>query len=283
MAFTPTDPTKAEVRVVGTYPNQTLDFYIPRGAKGEPGGIVLGTILGTADLNSFFTPGTYRQTNGADATLLRNYPKANLTGLLNIFGRDGNVVVQQYMPIDGTSGVPTMYQRLSTSPTTWTSWRVFNSTRVDQTAGRAIYGWDDLNNREQLVYGDTGNRNILADLQAKVPSFTVGYGTAVIRRHGNVVTFTPAYFSGTRPVDEILYTVPTGFRRASSANYPMVHPIMNLQGVNVAGSCLTYHIGNIYWYGPDVNSRSITPMTWMTDDPWPTTLPGVAVGTIPNV
>jgi hypothetical protein len=43
MTLTPTDPTKAQVWIRGTSPNQIVDLYVPRGArgdKGEPGDLV---------------------------------------------------------------------------------------------------------------------------------------------------------------------------------------------------------------------------------------------------
>lgn len=274
MPQTPTDPTKAQVWVTGAAPNQQLEFYIPRGAKGEPGGIVLGTVLGTADLNSFFTPGTYRQTNGADATLLRNYPKANLTGLLNVFGRDGNVVVQQYMPIDGTSGVPTMYQRLSTSSTTWTAWRVFATSRVDQTAGRAIYKWDDLNNREQLVYGDTGDRDIAA---------SHGNGTFAALKLRRVGYTCELVCVGWRPPADatanlLSVVIPSGFRAVHTHSGFVLDSANNVKYVTASGSMASIVIGG------NLNANTYTfSLTYLTAEAWPTTLPGTASGSIPNL
>ena len=37
-------------------------------------------------------------------------------------------------------------------------WKNVPSQRVDTTAGRAVYVWDNVNNREQLAFGDTGYR-----------------------------------------------------------------------------------------------------------------------------
>lgn len=332
MPLTPTDPAKAQVWIRGEAPNQVIDLYVPRGARGEigpqgplgpavqlavgdvamgpaapgtvgpqgptgpkgdPGGIVLGTLLGTNNLNSFFTPGTYRQDTPSNATLVNNYPKANLTGLLNIFGRDGNVVIQQYMPIDGTSGAPIMYQRLSTSSTTWTPWRVFATTRVDQTAGRAIYQWDDLNNREQLVYGDTGWRDVRSLGNATNFDFT----TRIInlRREGNTVRLS-GQLQVLAGVTAFSYStflaVPTGFRVAGGIPYMVGVESTALQVRTTTALLRMLSIGNDMALQTIPGTGGLGNMaagdvvnlsaSWSTMEAWPTTLPGTAVGTIPN-
>lgn len=283
MAQTPTDPTKAQAWITGTPPDLEMELYIPRGSKGEPGGIVLGTLLGTANLNSIFTPGTYRQTAGADATLLRNYPKANLSGLMNVYGRDSNVVIQQYMPIDGTSGVPIMYQRLSLNATSWLPWRVFSTVRVDQTAGRAIYQWDDLNNREQLIYGDTGQRSIVSD-QGWVDALIVtnvamnAGGIARVRRIGYQVELILALDKSATGSISSTVAFPVGFRPSQP---------FNALGSNSGMALLrAYHGGGtsgINWNSSAVALAASITINYTTTDAWPTVLPGTAIGSIPNV
>jgi hypothetical protein len=284
MAFTPTDPTKAEVRVVGTYPNQTLDFYFPSGPKGDPGGITLGTDLGTADINQIVTPGVYRLPSTQTGLLLRNFPRDTDTGILIVHNRtaDSATATQEWQPImNGTASIGRFIRTRNTS--TWGPWKFIPVQRVDQTAGRAIYTWDDVNNREQIIYGDTGWRDVTSSILAP---FTVN--GLRLRRNLNRVTIQwdslsspPAAPSGSA------FTAPAGF--TVSNRDPSYFGRSTIQ--QAANS-----IGNLWSFG--WNSASLIPQqcvgswfsslyfnggfTYLTDDPWPTTLPGTAVGTIPN-
>jgi len=284
MAFTPTDPLKAEVRVIGEAPNQSLDFYIPRGPKGESGGITLGTPLdnvtdtgvGRFNLNDVTTSGVYRMTATNDNLLIRNYPRNYDTGVLVVLERvPGQTITQVWHTINQTGR--TVYERTYVTGT-WSPWRAFNSTRVDQVAGRAIYQFDDVNGREQLIYGDTGERSLTADSLAPV----AGWGAFRLRRNGQLVTLniqgmdlTNVAFGG-----DILASIPAGFRPsvdtrfsfAAESSYATVRFIASTAGALQMAAKAT---GAVLYVSGTV--------TWVTNQVWPTTLPGVAVGTIPNI
>lgn len=275
MAFTPTDPTKAEVRVTGTAPNQQLDFYIPRGAKGEPGGIVLGTILGTTDLNSITTPGTYRQSDasGASGSLANNYPFTGSYGTLNVFGTTASDVVQEFHLQSYNNAVDArrVYRRAKSNGV-WSPWRCYNSTRVDQTAGRVIYQWDDLNSREQIIYGDTGWRSI-------VGMSVAGVGTLHIRRVGQMVTINAVGVNSTAGASYV-----TIF---ASGQLPGFVPSITMRSVatTAAGAARILDIAGgleMRLFAPEAAPYSFS-IAYPTNDAWPTTLPGTASGTIPNL
>ena len=46
MARTPDDPAKAQAWLVQNGPQVELELYVPRGNKGDPGGIVITILLG---------------------------------------------------------------------------------------------------------------------------------------------------------------------------------------------------------------------------------------------
>jgi hypothetical protein len=143
---------------------------------------------------------------------------------------------------------------------------------VDQTAGRVIYQWDDLNQREQLIYGDTGWRD--------VKGLTINGWTSTtlqIRRVGQnvmlvgVITATAAtsdhylpVLSGFNPPNAVYH----GF--ASGTQVPPTFRPLGTDSIDYfvtsGGTSGTYNIQANY----------------LTTVTWPTTLPGIASGTIPN-
>lgn len=154
--------------------------------------------------------------------------------------------------------------------------------KVSQAAGRVITAWDYLNNREQMIYGDTGHRSIPV-----VGPGVDGTGEIWVRRQGNVVTMTFFTVVATASLPNDYLTdniVPVGFRPQYALN-----PVGMIGNVNGNGST---PIGIIqgakirklgagsFIPGAGVNALR-GQMTWDTVDPWPDTLPGVAVGTIP--
>lgn len=285
MVFTPLDPTKAEVRVNQDGPELEFDFYIPRGNKGDPGGFVQGTDLSVStNLNDIKTPGLYRNWTASAATPLNNYPVSNASSVLEVLtAASPTDVIQRLTPVAGgaTGSGLAMYVRRFFGGT-WTTWRAYTSARVDQTAGRAIYQWDDVNAREQLVYGDTGWRNVAADLS---PSDFAG--TVFVRRQGGLVTVhinvTPA--DVTRE-NATIYTLPSGFRPdnpPSSLFYAIGRQGNSLKltqmTVNSSGA-LAARTATNNWVPADGAFQ--VQATFPTSQTWPTTLPGIASGTIPN-
>lgn len=313
MTLQPDDPTQAQVWIRGTAPDQIVDFYVPRGnqgemgprgpigpslavglvetstgpvaqgltgatgltgPKGDPGGFTAATSLGTADLNSITADGLYRQNTTANATLAANYPVTNTVGLLYVNQSSTSSYMQQIFYPGSTSNSRTHYIRVN-SGGTWTPWRSFASTRVDQTAGRAIYQWDDVNGREQLIWGDTGSR-VINDL-VDATKFTIA--VAKIRRVGSQVelrlSLTP--LSGVSGNVQVLAGLPTGFRQqhtyngfgADNANSPIMYSVAFAGGALVA-----YGVVASRGFGMNLN--------FQTYDPWPTTLPGTSDGTINN-
>jgi hypothetical protein len=269
MALTPDDPTKAQAWIRGIAPNQFIDLYVPRGAKGDPGGIALGTDLPDANLNSYVTSGVYRQTNPLFATQLNNYPAMNTIagGILTVHQRDpsSTVVLQMFQATSGSYDARVFWQRLRVSGT-WTPWRTYASTRVDQTAGRAIYQWDEVNQREQLIYGDTGKRNISSSFP------NAGNAGVLLSRQGNTTTLLFADYLDNTSGGNAVWTnvIPVGFRPANWVYMPIP-----------SGRTIVIQNGGTITCGQHSGTVYQGSISWRTDETWPTSLPGVAVGSIP--
>lgn len=135
---------------------------------------------------------------------------------------------------------------------------------VNETAGRTVTVWDYLNGREQLIYGDTGWRNISSLLASG------NYAANVwIRRQRNEVTVNMQdVTTGAGLVT--LFTLASGYRPDNpSVRAGIISDGNNSRVVSPFGSSfrLMSMPGSGFWAGS---------VTFTTNDPWPTSLPGVA-------
>jgi hypothetical protein len=251
-------------------------------------------IASTTNLNDIITPGTYRTGAAADATLALNYPVAGRHLILMVLAGTTTVYrVQEAHTASSTDNGSVFYRRVQLNGV-WQPWKVYSSARVDQTAGRVIYQWDDVNNREQLIYGDTGWRDITSLLlgdfvaPATAPRFA-------IRRIGNSVSFSarinPAASIATtnRSVGrKLLASYPTGFSPSPYESYN----ILGSGSVDTPSKAIVQianlsTLDELWVYGDQGtwNTADIIQVrgTWLTELAWPTALPGSALGSIPNI
>ncbi|QYC55012.1 hypothetical protein QCN36_gp24 [Arthrobacter phage CastorTray] len=314
MVNQPDDPNQAQAWISGTPPDQTIDFYIPRGntgprgpigpigpslavgsvatvtgpaapgtvgpkgdtgLKGDPGGLVNPALLSAGtDWNNIITSGLYYAA-GADMTGMPNSAPSMAIGTnLMVQARNASVVTQIAWTV---SNAPSQVQfQRSLVSGTWGSWRAYRNTVIDNSAGKVVYLWDETANRSQLVYGDTGVRTLTLDN---------GYlGTLQIRRVGHQV-----YLNGAikRPPGgtingTFLVSVPDGFKPQSVAwtFFPVRHSP-------------TPNWGTLYRKAYELVLEGLTgdtdagearfEISWTTVQPWPTALPGTASGAVPNV
>lgn len=241
-----------------------------------------GTYLGDVHLDTVTTPGRYRQGTTSLITAGNGYPLSGAygRGTLEVLQWGGsNAVTQRYTTIGtGTahSGRLQFIRRLEGS--TWSPWVAIPSQRVDETAGRAIYTWDDVNNREQLIYGDTGWRDVRSLL---ANGWTVDSASAgiLLRRYGNKVTLKIHRLDGSEATrDDFLLTsdIGSGFHRAVGGTYvPIVTSLTTVGALSLQSNIQLARSTPMFVSG-------FMEASWETSQPWPTSLPGNGVGSIPT-
>lgn len=240
MAFTPTDATKAEVRVTGSAPNQQLDFYIPAGPKGDTGiGGPAGpsnalTILGTATgPQQPGTPGPQGPAGDPSAYELRGAVAPNGVVTAN----PGTY----YTDTAGTNG----------------AWRWM------KTSGTGNTGWI-------VTSGDTGWRLVNAWAQDNTGAANTVTGNVYVKRVGDTVHY--AISRTTFLVS--LWLVPTaGFLPQNNRTGDMHFD----QWDNTALRVLYWN--GTKWFPSSApqwvaNVQMSTSHIHYTPDAWPTTLPG---------
>ena len=161
--------------------------------------------------------------------------------------------------------------------------------RWDESVGRRLMAWDENNVREQTLFGDTGTRDIATLLAAGVEKQSdASYGDATLRRIGSVVTMVLRVNVTEAGVTVVTGgALPLGFRPVQVISMPS--PAYAASGA-INRSLATEALG---WYLskssgirlnaalPAGSTMQIT-ASWQTADPWPSTLPGAAVGVIPS-
>lgn len=140
--------------------------------------------------------------------------------------------------------------------------------RVDQSAGRVFKVWDYLNNREQIIYGDTGWRSI-----------TIASGTLQIRRVNQTVSVNLVNFRPQATGTVAIAQLPAGFRDAPTSEVFWADEQGSPRSSQIRGySPFEFVILGL----STINSYVSASITYLTTDPWPTSLPGTAVGSIPS-
>ncbi|ASD52247.1 hypothetical protein QCN32_gp22 [Arthrobacter phage Niktson] len=314
MVNTPDDPNQAQAWISGTPPDQTIDFYIPRGntgprgpvgpigpslavgsvatvtgpaapgtvgatgltgPKGDPGGLVNPTPLTTGiDWNTLITSGLYSAA-GSDMAGMPNSPPSMAIGVnLMIQARASTIVTQIAWTVSNAHS-QIQFQRSLVSGT-WGPWKVYRNTTIDNTSGRAVYMWDETGNRSQLLYGDTGWRSITSGL---INGWT---GNNVkLRRYGSRVTFTAYALDGAAKTANQFYAVPVGYRPQGNTYVAAYSSAANgLTYVTISAS------DGLLGLPAAINAlggSAYAEVSWETTDIWPTTLPGTAFANIPNL
>lgn len=153
-------------------------------------------------------------------------------------------------------------------------------TYTDETVGRRIFTWDSVNGRWQMTYGNTGYRRLAASDLANgwiVPNASTAL---TIVRNGNIVSCFGG-INGSAVTSQIFLELPSGFRPSFRTHFAGVGILSQSDATRSAifeGASIPTHI---YLTAGAVTNLYLT-MTWPTQDPWPTSLPGVANGSIPS-
>lgn len=243
-----------------------------------PGGITQGGNLTTLDLNAVTTPGVYYQKLSGWVTAANNYPSVGNCGSLTVTnwgtGADGEVVQQYTCYPNQALSITTFGAFVRTRRSgAWSPWRAYALQRVDDTAGRAIYTWDDVSSREQMIYGDSGVRNIIAAIAGQ--STAASDPSVLIHRNGNLVTL---IFENLQPATSADWTpftsLPAGFRPRLRNPHRFFITASNL---GEQRSMFLYTSGAMTIFGAKNTDVIRSSITYPTVDPWPTSLPGTAI------
>lgn len=256
------------------------------GAKGDPGiagtpgiGTTATAITAGTSFNSYINPGVYSWEN-TEAT--DGPPVASKYGTMHVTRSAGGArLTQTFYPssssISGQSVV--FYQRVFLPGVGAFSWRTYASQRIDNTAGKAIYTWDDTTNTEQLIYGDTGWLDIatLFEVDWVVTS-------SIIRRVNNLVTINLEGIKCATPPSSnpAFFKPPVGFKPEVALNNSMgnqrVGYITELSGTN--GKIISPENGGagLRFLGYTANLTLHGSVMYYTRDPWPTTMPTPIAG-----
>lgn len=185
-----------------------------------------------------------------------------------VTANDTGGLLPQYISSDGlhmnTAGQTAIADSL-TKVMTMRSSLVF-----DESAGRTVKAWDYLNQREQLIYGDTGERNVTA----LTNSANATAGNITVSRSGNTVELSIYNLSIVTAGGSLVFgALPPGFRPASAKYYTLPSQI---QGTAPNRSAALSAAGNLSIYNTATGDTFRETLVYKTNDPWPTALPGVA-------
>ncbi len=146
---------------------------------------------------------------------------------------------------------------------------------TDESCGRRLFQWDANNARWQQTYSDTGDR------QSAI-TYTNGwanaYGVDTLRRIGNTVHLHVVLDSTSATTDDA-FTVPVGFQPSSTATAAV--PVGGSTTVPRTLVLASGAAAVVYRASLAGQAGWFVNLTYQTNDAWPTTLPGSAVGSIP--
>jgi len=144
-------------------------------------------------------------------------------------------------------------------------------TYTDESVGRRIFTYDNVNQRFQQTYGDTGLRNMTSALGGS-SHYTIN--NADLRRVGSMVEFycdfttTASWVAG-----DTLVVLPAGFDLPLSR-----YGAITFYASSAAAISSGYNV-NLYSLATGTTYR--VHGTWQVTSAWPTSLPGTASGSIP--
>lgn len=240
--------------------------------RAELGVFPVGIDMSGYDLNLLVLPGVYNLQLAANATLARNYPRANAGGILEVLRlgtANGGRIMQRFTVQNGDASAKMagIYQRRIWDGV-WDPWEFIPAQRVDETVGRRVQTFDNLNNRWQMIAGDTGWRDITALM-------TAGWtGSLRIRRTMYHVALRGSIVRNDSTTAEFLPYI-AGFKGYSTDDY----------GVAMQSSAARLVTGGSTGISITASTTGSSTHRIIVDfetlDAWPTALPGSALGAIP--
>lgn len=220
------------------------------------------------NLTATFGAGNEPTASEMDA-LLAKYPNSNFQGTVN----DLFSPVKEYQSRRRGTGSPEGV--VTANP--GTEWIDINGTNGAWTwlkmSGSGNTGW-------RVTVGDTGWRSMTADWNVSPRSSGDGWVTRLlIRRVGNRITLACYLASafGSGKDHSVAAFIPAGFRNTSSLNlWPQANRFrITSSQINYVDPALeTGTAGNLRIINPSTAHEAYSEPSWLTDNQWPTTLPG---------
>lgn len=147
-------------------------------------------------------------------------------------------------------------------------WQVLRGTYTDESVGRRLFTWDCVNGRWQMTYGDTGWRNVAADIETANGFTTVS--TMLIRRVNNEIHLISAGILRAAAGAGNFYTFPTGFT------------VTSIYGRSYSNNPWYYSGAVAYLNMASTSDAGVSGVALTNSaSAWPTSLPGTASGSIP--
>ena len=192
--------------------------------------------------------------------------------------------------IDGAATITLSGKGFAKVVSDGSNWRVIAAQYADESVGRRIFTWNHAYSTGggfQQTYGDTGLRNITADLTFD-SSFWVTYAPAVYVRRINANVTISCLWVVANPIPGAagsFFTLPVAYRpsvQAGSGNF--YGSIGNASNLDTAQGnyYITPSTGVVTLRGLAANNFAVINPTYVTDAAWPTSLGGSAVGSIPT-
>lgn len=237
----------ASATIDGAAPSQTLNLTIPQGQTGTG------------------TPGTAATVSVGTVTTLAAGSSATVVN-----GGTTSAAVLNFGLPQGSDGSPTAFELRGTGSPYGTVTPASAGIYYTDTAGTTgAWRWlstGTTNTSWIVVVGDTGLRSMTTIFGG---SFT---SSLHLQRSGNLVTMALIIQGDTTGMTS--YTIPAGFKRASAYDFERA---MLRGGTTAVVGYMRISSGYLLSLNDTPNPTNGTGAeTWITRDPWPTTLPGTA-------
>lgn len=209
----------------------------------------------------------------ATANAQPNFPPGPLSsGIFSARRFGSTAIIQEYQEATGHMRVFVRTLHPGNNSAYPPGWRMARpDAAVSNAVGRVVTVWDAVNNREQMIYGDTGVRNISSLLAERIG------GAVWLTRFGNtvsvVLTDVLIQTEGTRenPLEaQEMALLPSGFRPRTWSHFSTSPHVANEpRGVLFKADGIL----RVYNPRPDVQLQGT--FSFYTHEPWPTSLPGI--------
>ncbi|MGP4995122.1 hypothetical protein [Glutamicibacter ardleyensis] len=137
--------------------------------------------------------------------------------------------------------------------------------QVSETAGRTVSVWDYLNSRYQLIYGESGERDISTLL-------TGATGRVTVSRVSSMVNLSLEGVIPSASTSGLLLNLPVGFRPGNRKDF-------TIPATSTAAAWRSTYIftnGGLGVWSQSTSDNYRYHISFRTVEPWPSSLPGVA-------